>query len=169
MKRNRSFLITGMVVSLPEQWLCHAGMVALKVRTGGSKSPGILKMCLYYTLRIGLEGQLKCFVTQAGTWWGTELIADENGKRSQSADIDVVGLAPGEKAMVVGECKFKNEKIDKSIFDTLQRRSKAIPTSFSVVQFLLFSLGGFTDWLKTASDERIMTITLDEMYQSDHL
>ena len=127
------------------------------------------EMCLYYTLRIGLEGQLKCFVTQAGTWWGTELIADENGKRIQSADIDVVGLAPEEKAMVVGECKFKNEKIDKSIFDTLQRRSKAIPTSFSVVQFLLFSLGGFTDWLKTASDERIMTITLDEMYQSDHL
>ena len=123
------------------------------------------EMCIYYTLQIGLEGQLKCFVTRTGSWWGTELIEDEKGKRIQSADVDVVGLAPGEKAMVVGECKFKNEKIDKSIFETLQRRSKAIPTNFSVVQFLLFSLSGFSDWFATVLDNRIMTITLDEMYQ----
>lgn len=40
--RNSSFRITELLVQLPEHWLCYTGMVALKVRTGGSKSPGIL-------------------------------------------------------------------------------------------------------------------------------
>ena len=31
-------------------WLSFSGMVALKVRTGGSKSPGIIKFSLLYYL-----------------------------------------------------------------------------------------------------------------------
>ena len=46
--------------------------------------------------------------------------------RAQSADIDVVALSEVDKKAVVGECKFKNEKIDKGIYDTLIRRSKLI-------------------------------------------
>jgi len=29
-------------------WLSFSGMVALKVRTGGSKSPGIIRKCGFY-------------------------------------------------------------------------------------------------------------------------
>ena len=43
---------------------------------------------------------------------------DEYGrKKIQSADIDVVGVSTIDKAIVVGECKFKNEPIDKNIYD----------------------------------------------------
>jgi len=124
------------------------------------------EMCKYFVLSEGLEGKLNCFVTETGTWWGTELIEDENGnRRIQSADVDVVGLSPSEKGMVVGECKFKNEKIDKEIYETLVRRSKAISSKYPVVQYLLFSLGGFTEWFDKNVDKKMVTLyTLDDLY-----
>lgn len=124
------------------------------------------EMCQYFTLNAGLEGKMNCFVTETGTWWGTELIEDENGnRRVQTADVDVVGLSLSEKCMVVGECKFKNEKIDKSIYETLIRRSKVIPSKYPIVQYLLFSLGGFTEWFKKNVDRKIVSLyTLDDLY-----
>jgi len=40
----------------PEQWLSNTGMVALKVRTGGSKKGGILILFLGFEhMRLGFE------------------------------------------------------------------------------------------------------------------
>lgn len=122
-------------------------------------------MCRYFVLNQGLDGKLNSFVTEIGTWWGTELIVDEDGKRHvQSADVDVVGLSPSEKNMIVGECKFKNDKIDKSVYEILIRRSKAIPSKYPVVQYLLFSLGGFSDWYETVDRNLVALYTLQDMY-----
>ena len=125
------------------------------------------EMCKYFTLNAGLEGQLNCFVTEVGTWWGTELVEDKNGnKHIQSADVDVVGVSLAEKGVIVGECKFKNEKIDKAIYETLVRRSKAIPCKYPVVQYLLFSLGGVTEWFHENTDKKMVTLyTLDDLYR----
>ena len=74
------------------------------------------EMCRYYTLREGIDGNLNCFVTEVGTWWGTETVEDVSGqKKIQSADVDIVGLAPSEKTMVVGECQFKNAKAGRDV------------------------------------------------------
>ncbi len=126
------------------------------------------EMCTYYTLNAGLDGKLNCFVTETGTWWGTESLQDQNGKwYAQSADVDVVGISTVDKGMVVGECKFKNEKIDKTIYETLVRRSKVIPCKFPVVQYLLFSLGGYTEWIEQNVDRRNVTLfTLDDLYNN---
>lgn len=124
------------------------------------------EMCKYFTLNEGLEGRLNCFVTEVGTWWGTEIIIGESEKRRiQSTDVDVVGLSPAEKEIVVGECKFRNEKMDKSVYETLVRRGKCVPTKYPVVQYLLFSLGGFTEWFEENVDKKIVKLyTLDDMY-----
>ena len=56
---------------------------------------------------------------------GVENIKDKYGNmRTQSVDIDVVALSEVDKKALVGECKFKNEKIDKSIYETLVSRGK---------------------------------------------
>ena len=90
---------------------------------------------------------------------------DSSGKTyQQSADIDVVGLSSIDKAMVVGECKFRNEKIDKSIYDVLVRRSKAISTKYELKKYLLFSLGGYTEWFD-GSDEMLCLFTLDDLFK----
>ena len=122
-------------------------------------------MCRYYTLQHGILGEFDCFVTTVGTWWGTETIINENGeKRAQSTDIDVVALSEIEKKAVVGECKFKNEKIDKGIYETLVRRSHLISSKYQVVKYILFSLSGYTDWFDTLSNHNVVLLSLDDLY-----
>lgn len=124
------------------------------------------EMCRYYTLMKGITGEYGCFITSVGTWWGVENITEKDGEvRAQSADIDVVALSEVDKKAVVGECKFKNEKIDKGIYDTLIRRSKLISTKYKVSKYIFFSLSGYTDWYDSLADEDVLLLTLDSLYE----
>ena len=124
------------------------------------------EMCRYYTLKQGIQGEYGSFITSVGTWWGVENVTDKNGStRSQSADIDVVALSDIDKKAVIGECKFKNEKIDKGIYETLIRRGRLIPAKYRVSKYIFFSLSGYTDWFESISDENVVLLTLDSLYE----
>lgn len=124
------------------------------------------EMCRYYTLKQGITGEYGCFITTVGTWWGVENITDKNADiKPQSADIDVVALSEIDKKAVIGECKFKNEKIDKGIYETLIRRGKLITAKYKVSKYIFFSLSGYTDWFETLSDEDVLLLTLDSLYE----
>ena len=128
--------------------------------------PVFEEMCRYYTLMTGTTGEYDCFITSAGTWWGVENLKDEDGSaRTQSADIDVVALSLTDKKAVIGECKFKNEKIDKGVYDTLIRRSKLISSKYKISKYLFFSLSGYTDWFSNLADENAILLTLDSLYE----
>ena len=123
-------------------------------------------MCRYYTFAQGIKGEYGCFVTSVGTWWGVENITDKDGNvKSQSADIDVVAISEIDRKAIVGECKFKNEKIDKGIYDTLIRRGKLIAAKYKVSKYILFSLSGYMDWFKSLSDGDVLLLTLDSLYE----
>ena len=123
-------------------------------------------MCRYYTLKQGIAGEYGCFLTSVGSWWGTENITDENGNiRAQSADIDVVAISEIDKKAVIGECKFKNEKIDKGIYETLIRRGKLIAAKYKVSKYIFFSLSGYTDWFKDLKDDDVLLLTLESLYE----
>ncbi len=125
------------------------------------------EMCQYYTLEQGILGRFDSFLTKAGTWWGTEIVSDSNGEKvQQSADIDVVAISEIEKTAVVGECKFKNEKIDKGIYDTLLRRSALISKKYKVIKLVFFSLSGYTEWFDSMDDHRISLLTLEDIFSS---
>ena len=124
------------------------------------------EMCRHYTLMKGITGEYGCFIASVGTWWGVENITEKDGEvRAQSADIDVVALSEVDKKAVVGECKFKNEKIDKGIYDTLIRRSKLISAKYKVSKYIFFSLSGYTDWYDSLADEDVLLLTLDSLYE----
>lgn len=124
------------------------------------------EMCRYYTLKKGIVGEYGCFITSVGTWWGVEKVIDKNGNiRTQSADIDVVAISEIDKKAVIGECKFKNEKIDKGIYETLIRRGNLITTKYKVSKYIFFSLSGYTDWFESLAGEDILLLTLDSLYQ----
>ena len=124
------------------------------------------EMCRYYTLERGARGAFGSFLTETGTWWGVEQVTDNTGKRyRQSADIDVVGISTIDHNAVVGECKFKNEKIDKEIYDTLVRRSGLLSGHYHITNYLLFSLSGFTTWYDTADNPDTVRITLEDLYK----
>ena len=124
------------------------------------------EMCRYYTLEKGIQGDFGSFITETGTWWGTEQLQDNDGKWYQQAtDIDVVGISTIDKTAVIGECKFKNEKTDKGIYETLIRRSRLISGKYNITKYLLFSLGGFTDWFNEIDKTSLVLITVDDMYK----
>nr|WP_298679720.1 ATP-binding protein [uncultured Treponema sp.] len=123
-------------------------------------------MCRYYTLQHGILGEFGCFITSVGSWWGTETIVNDDGKKmGQSADIDVVALSEIENKAVVGECKFKNEKLDRRVYETLLRRSNVLSSKYTITKYMLFSLSGYTKWFDDLKDNRAIRISLDDMYQ----
>lgn len=123
------------------------------------------EMCRHFTMVKGMSGEWDCFVTKVGTWWGTEEAADSNGKKIRiPADIDVVGISDIDRAVVVGECKFRNEKIDKTVYETLVRRSRLVHTKYRTARFLLFSLSGFSEWFKETDQNSVSLYTLSDIY-----
>ena len=124
------------------------------------------EMCRYYTLKKGITGEYGCFLTSVGCWWGVENITDKSGNvRAQSTDIDVVGISDIDKKAVIGECKFKNEKIDKGVYETLVRRGKVIAAKYKVSKYIFFSLSGYTEWVENLKDEDFLLLTLDSLYE----
>ena len=115
-------------------------------------------MCRYYTLYEGLEGRLNCLVTNVGGWWGP-------GHDHKPTDIDVVGLDDVEKKAVIGECKFKNEVLDKESYEALMNRRGLIDKRYREVQYLFFSLSGYSKWVEEHMDPKYdRLITLEDMY-----
>ena len=125
------------------------------------------EMCRYYTLEQGIMGTFGSFITETGTWWGTEQMTDDDGKKyQQSADIDIVGISSVDKTAVCGECKFKNEKIDKEIYETLVRRSRLLSGNYIVTKYLLFSLRGFSKWFDKADKSNLRLFTVQDLYNT---
>ncbi len=124
------------------------------------------EMCRYYTLEQGIQGRFDCFLTQVGTWWGMEAVANQNGEKlQQSADIDVVAISEIDKSAVIGECKFKNEKIDKGVYETLVRRANLISGKYRIRKYVFFSLSGYTDWFDTLENEDVVLLSLSDLYE----
>ena len=116
-------------------------------------------MCRYYTLSQGLDGKLNCLIANVGSWWGP-------GHDHIPTDIDVVGIDDANKKAVLGECKFKNEVIDKEVYEALMDRRGLIDKRYEEVEFLLFSLTGFSKWIKENVDTgRVRLVTLEELYE----
>ena len=115
-------------------------------------------MCRYYALSQGLSDKLNCLVTNVGSWWGN----DKNGKPT---DIDVVGIDDASKKIIIGECKFRNEVIDKEVYETLIERSGLVNNRYKEVQYLLFSLSGFSKWVHENADDNVRLISINEMYE----
>lgn len=117
------------------------------------------QMCREFTLNQGLTGRLNAFISQTGIWWGT-------AHNREQTDIDVVGLDSAAKKAVLGECKFKNEPVDKDVYDALEARKGLISHQYKEAQLLLFSLSGFSKWLQTQTDKNeVRLINIDEMYE----
>ena len=115
-------------------------------------------MCRHYTLLQGLDGNLNCLVTNVGSWWGP-------GHDRMPTDIDVVGIDDANNKAVLGECKFKNEVIDKEVYEALMDRRGLIDKRYEEVEYMLFSLSGFSKWVKENADpDRVRMVTLEDLY-----
>lgn len=93
------------------------------------------EICKQYLWKQLLAGNVPVEFVSLGRWWGNDPI-----QKSQ-AEIDIMGEQDSESALFA-ECKWRNERVDTDILETLVRRSKLF--RYKKVHYYLFSKSGFT-------------------------
>lgn len=78
-------------------------------------------VCLQWLIRANREGQLPFLATRFGKWWGTDPYAHEQ------TDIDVIAANPRHRALLAGECKWRNSLNVTATVDTLRSRAQILP------------------------------------------
>lgn len=93
------------------------------------------EICMQYLWKQLLEGNAAIEFVSLGRWWGND------PRQKSQAEIDIMGEQDSESALFA-ECKWRNEKMDLDILETLIGRSKLF--SYTKVHYYLFSKSGFT-------------------------
>ena len=93
------------------------------------------EICKQYLWRLLIQGKAGIDFTDLGRYWGT------NPKTRQQFEIDIMGTANKDTALFA-ECKWRNEKVDLDVLETLLEHSEAF--SHRKKHYYLFSKSGFT-------------------------
>lgn len=93
------------------------------------------EICKQYLWSRLLAGKCPVEFTSLGRWWGND------PKERAQAEIDIMGEQDRNTALF-GECKWRKEKVDISVLETLINRSRIF--SYVNVHYYLFSKSGFT-------------------------
>ena len=108
----------------------------------------------YMNLKLG-QDSLPFFYSQIGRWWGN------NPEKKRQEEIDI--LAYHQKQAIFGECKWRNEDIPLSVYQSLLERSNIF--SFEECYYYIFSKSGFTESCQEAArnDERLKLVSFSEI------
>ena len=101
-------------------------------------------ICMQYLWKQLLEGNAPIEFVSLGRWWGNDPI------RKAQAEIDIMGEQDSESALFA-ECKWRNEKVDLDILETLIGRSKLF--RYTKVHYYVFSKSGFTKGCMEKAEE----------------
>lgn len=111
------------------------------------------KVCLQFILKKTEIGEIKEIYSEYGAWWGT------NPHTKQQEDIDI--LCTDKENILAGECKWKNDKVDFAIYNTLAGRTEIVKKGRKA-EYILFSKSGFEEKL-TSSDLKDLHLHLISM------
>jgi AAA+ ATPase superfamily predicted ATPase len=101
--------------------------------------------------------ELNFRVSKIGRWWGrlNKTIPSDDGKgrlTSVDSEIDIVATDAKSQNYILGECKFRNTKMD--IFDLDCLKEKAlVAKKGATIEYALFSKSGFTKRLIALAKE----------------
>lgn len=98
--------------------------------------------------------KLPCAFQEIGRWWGP------NPQLKRQEEVDIV--AANADSAIVAECKWRNEKTDYDVVETLLLRAKLLP--YKHLYYYIFSKSGFTSkCTKLAKEQNIKLISYAEM------
>ena len=86
-------------------------------------------------------------------------VIDENGKKRQ-IEIDIIGKY-GKEIRIIGECKFTNEKVDKTTYETFLEKAHLIKSKKALL--CMFSLSGYTDYVERNARNTLL-LTINDLY-----
>lgn len=97
------------------------------------------------------------YVQEYGAWWGNNPIE----RRQEEIDL----VAYGDDNVILGECKWWNQRLDQRVLNSLTEKSRLFKESNKY--YMLFSKSGFTESLIEAASQQnqIYLISLEDMYQ----
>lgn len=102
------------------------------------------EICKQYLWKQLLAGNTPIQFVSLGRWWGSDPL------QKRQAEIDIMGEQDSESA-IFAECKWRNEKADLDILETLMERSRLF--RYPKVYFYLFSKSGFTKGCMDRAEE----------------
>lgn len=109
-------------------------------------------ICQEYLRRMNRQNALPFRFTRIGRWW------------NKSDEIDIMATDRDKDHFLIGECKFKNTRFDLSELNSALVKFKPKKKTAKVYHYL-FSKNGFTsDVKKTAKQQDIRLISVDDMF-----
>jgi len=112
------------------------------------------KLCNEWLYREGSEGRLPFLPKRVGKYWD---------KKSQ---IDVMAVNHTDKMMILGECKWTQEKIDLQVVKQLEAKAKLLSFKYDYhYQLFLFSKSGFqASVIRYAEQRNYRRINLEALF-----
>lgn len=110
-------------------------------------------LCREWVWRESIAGRLPFHAREVGRWW------------DRHDEIDVMAVDGSGAAAIMGECKFRNTPVDRSVLNLL--RDRASRTGIGRRTYVLFSLGGFTQPLlddAASSESDVRLVGVDELF-----
>ena len=115
------------------------------------------KICMDYLTEQNAKGELPFLFTSIGRWWGTNPVT-----RSQ-IEIDII--ANDRKEYLIGECKWRNEKLDLQVFQELKEKADVFNKNRDNTWYVLFSKTGFTQAImeEALKDSKIILVDMNKI------
>lgn len=108
------------------------------------------EICKQYLWKLLRAGKAPIEFTSLGRWWGND------SRRKMQAEIDIMGEGDSNQA-IFAECKWRNEKVDRDVLETLVDRSGLF--HYTKVHYYLFAKVGFTkDCIEKAEEMGNVTL-----------
>lgn len=92
------------------------------------------EICIQYLFLPKIYSELPFSVGKIGRWWGN------NPKKKRQEEIDIMSVC--EEKALLGECKWKNDKVDMSVLEILLERGELF--HYINQSYIIFSKSGFT-------------------------
>ena len=115
------------------------------------------EICRQYLFLPQIYAGLPFPIGEIGRWWGN------NPKAKRQEEIDLMSVS--DKKALFCECKWRNEKVDLSVVDTLQERGELF--TYQEKYYCIFSKSGFSNEALSATedDDNLALIDFDMMLQ----
>ena len=116
------------------------------------------EICKQYLWQENIKGNLPIIFTDLGRWWGNDPF------KKTETEIDIVASDENDTG-ILAECKWTNDKVDKSILDDLLDQGRLF--QYKTIHYYLFSKSGFTDGCIELSKQlvNVHLVTFAEMYK----
>lgn len=118
-------------------------------------------ICLQWLIDQALMDQLPFTPTRFGSWWGPD------PQRHEQTDIDVIVANKQDKALLAGECKWRNSFDESVAIDELRRRSTLL-RDYTDVWHVLFCKNNISDATaaRIEGDSHLEVLTARDLYEN---